>query len=1282
MTAQRAENVFLLGLGGSGMSAIAHYLLDLNVCVHGWDDRHGPNIDALVARGAVLSKEIANSIDIMVVSDAVPETHPMITAARAQGITIKRRAIFLNSLAKAKHSIFVAGSHGKSTTSAMIAHVLSQYDPTTSYILGASLRQKNTPFGRANGVGKTLVAEACEAFGNIRHYTPNIAVLTNLTDDHAEHYGGQQALKAEFNALISQVTVEGTVILNGDCQHFAPNVNQSTGSIITYGLNVENEWSAQNIIHHWDGSKFDVVHNGRNLGEIYIKQPGRHMVQNALACIAACDALQLPLDEIKSGLASFAGVNGRWGDVSMGQGPRIIDDFANHPKELATNLETIKSIAGNGERVITLFQPQTYSRTQTRTAEFAAALKQSDMVFLLDLDPKGETPRAPHTKHAVMDQIAKQLDTCFQFDNVQDLIQAVSEDLTPNDIVYVAGAGDIKIAAKSLTAQYSEDYDLCQRHLANHITIPSDAMETPHIGNVAASILTASEQMPNAIAVVCGAQSLTYGELGAASADLASKLFSSGVQTGDVVAIGFLPSTDLICAIVAVLRMGCSCLLLDETLPRARLASMLDASEASVLLTYGSCKLCLDEFHIKTLLLADVLSLEPSKKAPAETHVPSAKTAFITFTSGTTGQPKGIATGHNALIEMLTGAIQQLSIDAGCRLGSVSSLSFDAAISDMLLALTSGATLIYPHQRGPIVGADLANFIHDQQISHILATPSVWRTLPVRSFPNLRVIMTGGEKIEIHEIERLATMAKVFNIYGPAEAAIFSTIWAFEKGVPVSIGRTLPHVALHLLNADTCRVQQGEVGEICLSGGICHSYLGRNATQTDRFTVLRTHHTDDQIVFKTGDFARHNADGKIEFIGRIDNQVKRNGVRIELEDVEAQITQFLGVSDCIAQLDENGSKLTAYVVTDTPKSLTINTLRQHAKTAIPTHMQPSRFVIVPSIPKTRSGKKDRAAFRIHASLLSQQDIPYIAPITSTERALAEIWQQVFAGQTKFGRMHDFQANGGDSLHHMMLILMIEKHFDISVSPGILGQITTLKLLAGQVDRLLAREKSAVNQMLVDSPLQPEIFQKQLRYVAEWQGHRENDHSLIVSSDDCGAKQQLFWCFQGGHELTALAEALAPDIRVHGMRSAYLLVDDVKSQITALASHYFNEIQTLHPTGSLLIGGNCQGGPIAHSLAELLLNAGREVTHLVLMEQANILPYSKSVGYIFGAESFLHPESRYENEAFSFQNLCDETYRQGYQLDTTRGGHGHFFDPINILSLAGCIRNQLLKNTFP
>ena len=134
-----------------------------------------------------------------------------------------------------------------------------------------------------------------------------------------------------------------------------------------------------------------------------------------------------------------------------GRAPRIIDDFANHPKELATNLETIKSIAGNGERVITLFQPQTYSRTQTRTAEFAAALKQSDMVFLLDLDPKGgNATGTPHTKHAVMDQIAKQLDTCFQFDNVQDLIQAVSEDLTPNDIVYVAGAGDIKIAAKSL----------------------------------------------------------------------------------------------------------------------------------------------------------------------------------------------------------------------------------------------------------------------------------------------------------------------------------------------------------------------------------------------------------------------------------------------------------------------------------------------------------------------------------------------------------------------------------------------------------------------------------------------------------------------------------------------------------------------------------------------------------------------------------------------------------------------------------------------------------------
>ena len=1281
MATQLPESVFLLGIGGSGMSAIAHYLLDLNICVHGWDDRRGPSIEALIERGVSLSKEITNSADVMVISDALPDTYPMISAARAQGIQVVGRAKFLNTLAKHKHSIFVAGSHGKSTTSAMIAHVLSQSDPTASYILGAPFRKENASSGYANAIGKNLVAEACEAFGNLRHYTPNIAVLTNLTDDHAEHYGDQQALDAEFRAFIARVTKGGNVILNGDCQRLGPSATKNTDAAITYGLNPENEWSASELSHNWNGSKFDLIHHGQNLGAIHIKQPGQHTVQNALACIAACDALQLPMGKIKSGLASFEGIHRRWIDVSQEQGPRIIDDFANHPHEIATNLATIKSITGDGERVITLFQPHTYSRTQTRTAAYATALQESDAVFLLDLDPNGEIPRAQYTKKSIMDQIANQLDTCFKFNNVQDLIHAVCEYLSPTDIVYVAGAGEIKIVAQSIAAQYSENYDFCQSHLAECVTDSSDLVTMPNDENLAALILTSCGKTPRAIAVECGEQSLTYGELRDASNDLATKLFCAGVQTGDVVAIGFPPSTDLICAVVAVLRMGCSCLLLDETLPRTRLASMLDSSQSSVLLTYGSSRLCLDEFHTRTLVLADVLSSQPMNNMQTGKPLPSAKTAFITFTSGTTGQPKGVATGHAALIEMLNGAVDQLGIDAGCRIGAVSSLNFDAALSDMLLALIRGATLVYPYQRRPIVGSDLADFIHSQQITHILATPTVWRTLPIQSFPNIRVIMTGGEKIEQHEIEQLATMAKVFNIYGPAEAAIFSTLWAYEKGASVCIGTALPHVSLHLLNADTCPVQPGEVGEICLSGGICHSYLGQNTEQPDSFAALSQNGVDDHIAFKTGDFALYRADEQIEFIGRIDNQVKRNGVRIELEDVEAQISQFLDVSDSVVQLDETGSKLTAFVVPDASKSVSLDTLRQRSEHTIPAHMRPSEFVIVRSIPRTLSGKKDRAAFHLQASQLNQQDIPYISPITSTEKALMKIWQQVFAVKTPFGRTHDFQANGGDSLHHMMLIQMIEKHFDISVSPGALGHVTTLKRLADNIDTLLARDQRAMKQDAIDSLLEPEIFQKQLRYVADWQGHRQNDNSLIVSTEDCAPKQQLFWCFQGGHELTALGAALAPDIRVHGMRSAYLLVEDVKTQITALSSHYFNEIQRLYPTGPLLIGGNCQGGPIAHCLAELLLGAGRDVSHLILMEQANIRPYSNSVGYIFGAESFLHPENRYLSEVSKFHDLCDEGHPQGYQLDTTRGDHGHFFDPINILSLAGCIRNQLRNTNF-
>lgn len=337
------KRIHLVGIGGSGMSAIAHYLLDLNILVSGSDIRHSEIIADLADRGCVIftSHDSSNlgAANLVVISDAVSPMNPEIAEARLRDIPITKRARFLQQLGDGKSVIHVTGSHGKTTTSAMITTVLKAVGANPAFIVGADLIGLGNKRAAASD-GSILVAEACEAFRNLSHYTPDYAVITNIDDDHLEHYGNQDALDAAFIKFASRVSENGTVFVNGDDPGIRRLSHLLPSSAVSFGLAPCNDISASELELQWDGSSFILRAQGCDPVSVYLPIPGRHMVENALGCIAVCLSLDIDAQAMASALSQLGKVSRRWNLHGVFSGIQIIEDFAHHPTELRANQAT------------------------------------------------------------------------------------------------------------------------------------------------------------------------------------------------------------------------------------------------------------------------------------------------------------------------------------------------------------------------------------------------------------------------------------------------------------------------------------------------------------------------------------------------------------------------------------------------------------------------------------------------------------------------------------------------------------------------------------------------------------------------------------------------------------------------------------------------------------------------------------------------------------------------------------------------------------------------------
>jgi len=442
---KRYQQIHFVGIGGVGMSGIAEILLTLGYRVTGSDRRRNETVERLEQMGAkVFIGHAAGNVEgahVVVYSSAISRDNVELVTAHNRQIPIIPRAEMLAELMRLKYGIAVAGTHGKTTTTSLVGAVLAEgrYDPTI--VVGG--RVTNLGSNARLGQGDYLVAEADESDGSFLKLAPTIAVVTTIDAEHLDHYGTLDAIREAFVAFVNKVPFYGSAVLCLDQPNIQMLLPRLEKRVITYGLESGADLVARRLQLAGMTSRFDVYQRGTLLGDCMLQIPGRHNVLNALAAVGVGLDLEIPFLTIQKALAGFAGVQRRFQIRGTAAGVTVVDDYGHHPAEIRATLAAAK--AGFDSRVVTVFQPHRYSRTQHLRQEFLTAFNQADVLIVMDIYPAGESPIPGVSAEDLADGIRAHghRNVAFLGSDRTRLVDYVCEISRPGDLVLTLGAGDV-----------------------------------------------------------------------------------------------------------------------------------------------------------------------------------------------------------------------------------------------------------------------------------------------------------------------------------------------------------------------------------------------------------------------------------------------------------------------------------------------------------------------------------------------------------------------------------------------------------------------------------------------------------------------------------------------------------------------------------------------------------------------------------------------------------------------------------------------------------------------
>ncbi|MFC9249699.1 amino acid adenylation domain-containing protein, partial [Streptomyces sp. NPDC057136] len=604
------------------------------------------------------------------------------------------------------------------------------------------------------------------------------------------------------------------------------------------------------------------------------------------------------------------------------------------------------------------------------------------------------------------------------------------------------------------------------------------AVELPPTGGLHELIAAQAAATPDVVAVLAGERSLTYGALAARASRLAHRLRRAGVGPESVVALCLERSADMAVASLAVWQAGAGYLPLDPAYPLERRQFMMSDTGASVLVGHEAvaADLAVDGTVDTVLWLDDpttLAALEEFPATPPQVRVLPDQLAYIIYTSGSTGRPKGVHVPHRGVTTLAEGMRSLLHAGPGDHVLAFASFSFDASVWEVVMALPTGATLVVAERQDRTPPERLTSLMRRTAVSLAFMTPTLLGVLSPDELPDLATVLVGGERVEARLTALWHRRLRLLNVYGPTETTIATTGGEVTADGTPPIGTPFLNERVYILDPSLNPAPVGVAGELFIGGaGVTRGYGGRGALSAERF-VADPFAGDGSRMYRSGDRARRLADGRLEFVGRADNQVKVRGFRIEPGEIEVVLADHPGVRTAVVTAYGTGTdrKLVAYLVpADMAEGIpSVGELRAFVGERLPKFMVPALFTEMAGMPMTRSGKIDRAALPAPDGANAASADTYVAPRTEVERILAETWAEIL-GVARVGVEDNFFDLGGDSIISIRVVARA-RDFGVHVTAAQLFDHQTVAGLAS----VAASESVAVAEQGVvvgDYPLSP------------------------------------------------------------------------------------------------------------------------------------------------------------------------------------------------------------------
>lgn len=681
---------------------------------------------------------------------------------------------------------------------------------------------------------------------------------------------------------------------------------------------------------------------------------------------------------------------------------------------------------------------------------------------------------------------------------------------------------------------------------------------------------------PDKVAVVCQNKTITYKELNNRANQLAALLRKKGVKPDNLVGIMVERSIEMIVGIIGILKSGGAYIPIDYNYPKDRIEHILSESEALILLTQenlvNDLLVSAEKIYInnENLFAGSINNL---KEVSDPTNL-----AYVIYTSGSTGSPKGVMIENRSVVNFIKGISDRINFNQQKAILSLTTISFDIFGMESLLPLTKGMKIVIATEDETVDSVKISELIEKEKVSMLQATPSRMKFImnderSLKGIAGLEEIMVGGEELPVSLLKQLqeTSTAKIYNMYGPSETTIWSTIKEVTVDDKVTIGTPIFNTGIYIIDKNNNLCPIGVPGELCISGeGLSRGYLGKPDLTAEKF--IDNPFQPGEKIYKTGDQVKQLSNGNLQFMGRMDNQVKIRGYRIELEEIENVIKQQNGVKEVVVTVKKAKSAenniICAYLVID---SIHIETIKSNVKKMLPNYMIPSSYIIVDNIPLTTNGKIDKQTLlKVNGS---EEKRLRILPKDYHSNVIAEIWKEVLNINEVYID-DDFFEMGGNSINIIRVTNQIKEKLEIEVAPADLMVYKSIRELSEFIS-----SKNYSNR-------------ENLKNVFKINKSKSKKNIFIIHGGDA----DIFY-------YRYLAKLLENEYSVYGLQPTGMHNEQpLRCTYHEMTYDYAREIRMIQKEGPYIIAGYCVGGYIAYDLAVAFEAQGDKVDALIQLDQ--------------------------------------------------------------------------------